>query len=73
MCIDDLVRAGALDARRARDAAVAAWAAVHGLALLLTEGSLRRLPHSRQLALINRTLDMVEAGLGSGQSDAPAR
>ena len=73
MCIDDLVRAGALDARRARDAAVAAWAAVHGLALLLTEGSLRRLPHSRQLALINRTLDMVEAGLGSGHSDAPAR
>lgn len=62
-CIDDLVRAGALPARRREDAATAAWAAVHGLAVLLTEGPLRRLPAERRSRLVSRTLDMVEAGL----------
>ena len=62
-CIDDLVRAGVLAARRRDQAAMAAWAAVHGLALLLTEGPLRRLPADRRRRVIDRTLDMVEAGL----------
>lgn len=62
-CIDDLVRAGALDEHRRQHAATAAWAAVHGLALLLTEGSLRRLSPSARQRVIARTLDMVEAGL----------
>ena len=61
--IDDLVSAGVLPASRRRDAALAAWAAVHGLAVLLTEGSLRRFPADRREQVINRTLDMVEAGL----------
>jgi AcrR family transcriptional regulator len=62
-CIDDLVATGALDPGRREDAATAAWAAVHGLALLLTEGPLRRLPPDRQRQVVERTLDMVQAGL----------
>ncbi len=62
-CIDDLVSAGALDAARRPDAAAAAWAAVHGLALLMTEGPLRRLDPRRRGRVVDRTLDMVAAGL----------
>jgi AcrR family transcriptional regulator len=62
-CIDDLVATGALPAERRRDAAAAAWATVHGLAMLMTEGPLRRLPEARRRAVIDRTLDMVQAGL----------
>ncbi len=62
-CIDDLVRTGVLPAARRRDAAVAAWSAVHGLALLLTEGPLRRLPADARGRVVDRTLDMVSRGL----------
>ncbi|PWW23353.1 TetR family transcriptional regulator [Geodermatophilus normandii] len=62
-CIADLVRAGVLEEVRRPDAATAAWAAVHGLAVLLTEGPLRRLPPERRERAVERTLDMVEAGL----------
>ena len=62
-CIDDLVAAGALPADRRRHAAVAAWAAVHGVALLLTEGALRGWPPERRAAVVARTLDTVERGL----------
>lgn len=62
-CIDDLVRVGALDERRRQHAATAAWAAVHGLAVLLTEGPLRRLPSDSRQRVVERTLDMVDAGL----------
>ena len=49
-CIDELVATGVLPPERRRDAAAAAWAAVHGLAMLLTEGPLRRLPAARRRA-----------------------
>ena len=62
-CIDDLVAAGELPEARQDDAAIAAWSAVHGLAVLLTEGSLRHLPEDRRRQVIDRTLDMVERGL----------
>jgi AcrR family transcriptional regulator len=62
-CIDDLVAAGALPPERRRNAAAAAWATVHGLAVLMTEGPLRRLSAARRRAIIDRTLDMVQAGL----------
>ena len=69
--IDDLAEAGVLlgadrggeaETRR-EDAAVAAWTTVHGLGLLLTEGSLRRLPAARRAGLVAAALDMVESGL----------
>jgi AcrR family transcriptional regulator len=62
-CVDDLVDAGVLPEQRRRDAPAAAWAAVHGLALLLTEGPLRRLPPARRAAVVDRTLDVVQRGL----------
>jgi AcrR family transcriptional regulator len=62
-CIADLVAAGVLEEARRADAATAAWAAVHGLAVLLTEGPLRRLAPDRRDQVVERTLDMVEAGL----------
>jgi hypothetical protein len=61
--LDDLVTAGVLPAGRRPWAPAAAWATVHGLALLLTEGPLRRLPEEQQRQVVERTLDMVEAGL----------
>ncbi len=62
-CIDDLVAAGVLDGARRQDSAAAAWAAVHGVAVLMTEGPLRRLEPRRRARIVDRTLDMVEAGL----------
>ena len=62
-CVDDLVDTGALPEQRRPDAPAAAWAAVHGLALLLTEGPLRRLPAARRRAVVDRTLDVVQRGL----------
>lgn len=61
--LDDLVTAGVLPADRRPWAPAAAWATVHGLALLLTEGPLRRLSAEQQRQVVDRTLDMVEAGL----------
>lgn len=62
-CIDDLVEVGALPAARRADAAPAAWAAVHGLAVLLTEGPLRRLGEPQRRRLVARTLTMVADGI----------
>ena len=64
-CIADLVRVGVLEEARRTDTATAAWAAVHGLAVLLTEGPLRRLPPDRRDRAVESTLDMVEAALRS--------
>jgi AcrR family transcriptional regulator len=61
--LDDLVSAGVLPAGRRPWAPAAAWATVHGLALLLTEGPLRRLSAEQRREVVDRTLDMVEAGL----------
>lgn len=62
-CIDALVATGALPRQRQPNAAAAAWATVHGLAVLMTEGPLRRLSAARRREVVDRTLDMVEAGL----------
>lgn len=62
-CIDDLVATGALPKARRADAAPAAWAAVHGVAVLLTEGPLRRLDEAQRRRVVDRTLTMVGAGL----------
>jgi hypothetical protein len=40
-----------------------AWAAVRGLAMLLTDGPLRRLASAERDAIGQRLLDMVEKGL----------
>ena len=62
-CIDRLVEVGVLPRHRRSDAASAAWAAVHGLAVLCTEGPLRRLDAAQRQRLVDRTLTMVANGL----------
>lgn len=61
--LDDLVATGRLPSERRPWASTAAWATVHGLALLLTEGSLRRLPADQREQAVERALDVVERGL----------
>lgn len=62
-CLDDLVRVGRLPAARRPRTEVAAWAAVHGLALLLTTGPLAALADAEREAVIERTLEVVGAGI----------
>ena len=62
-CLDDLVAAGGLPVERRPATEVAAWAAVHGLALLLTEGPLRRLDEAAREKVIDRTLEVVGCGI----------
>ncbi len=61
--LDALVEAGGLPAQRRADAELAAWAAVHGLSMLLIAGPLRELPKSERDAALTRLLDTIERGL----------
>lgn len=63
-CLDELVAAGGLDPARRPWTDVAAWAAVHGLAVLLLGGPLSGLAPADREAAIERTLDVLLAGLG---------
>jgi AcrR family transcriptional regulator len=61
--LDALVEAGGLPAERRADAELAAWAAVHGLSMLLIAGPLRELPQSEREAALARLLDTIQRGL----------
>ena len=61
--LDGLVDGGVLPPERRPGAEYLAWAAVRGLAMLLTEGPLRRLTPAERDAIGQRLLDMVEKGL----------
>lgn len=61
--LDRCVEAGVLPRERRLGAEYLAWSAVHGLAMLLIEGPLRKLSPSQQRAIGQRLLDMVEQGL----------
>ncbi len=61
-CLNDMVTAGALPPERRPFSDVAAWAAVHGLAVLLLDGPLRHLDPTQQAAAVTRLLDIVAAG-----------
>jgi len=61
--LDRLVDAGAMPPSRRPNAEFLAWSAVHGMALLIIDGPLRRLPRVQTEALGQRLLDMVEKGL----------
>lgn len=62
-CLDELVAVGRLPTGRRPRTEVAAWAAVHGLALLLTSGPLAALTGAEKEAVIERTLEVVGAGI----------
>ncbi|HLS78568.1 MAG TPA: TetR/AcrR family transcriptional regulator [Nocardia sp.] len=64
--LDEMVEAGFTDPARRADAEYAAWAAVHGMALLIVDGALRHLTPQQHEAAIDRTLEMVRHGLGTG-------
>ena len=61
--LDELVALGRLPAARRPRSEVAAWAAVHGLALLLTSGPLAMLDPAERDAVIERTLEVVGCGI----------
>lgn len=61
--LDGVLGAGGLPPERRPEAELAAWSAVHGLAMLLLEGPLRSLAESERSAAITRLLDTIERGL----------
>lgn len=62
-CIDDLVVTGALTPSRRDGLDEAAWAAVHGLAVLFLEGPLAAADESRKALITDRLLDVVNGGI----------
>ena len=61
--LDRLVEAGVLTSERRPGAEYLAWSAVHGLAVLVLEGPLRRLTRVQTQKIGQRLLDMVERGI----------
>ena len=61
--LDGLVEAGVLPRARRPGAEYLAWSAVHGLAMLVIDGPLRRLSRAQTETIGARLLDMVEKGL----------
>jgi len=63
MVLDRLVDAGVLPAERRPGAEYLAWSAVHGLAMLVHEGPLRRRTSAQVIQIGQRLLDVLERGL----------
>lgn len=63
VALDRMLAAGVLPAARRSDAEYLAWSAVHGLAILVIDGPLRRAPGGQAERLGQRLLEMVEKGL----------
>jgi AcrR family transcriptional regulator len=61
--LDQMVAAGALPAQRRPGAEYLAWSAVHGLAMLVLEGPLRRMTRKDIQQIGRRVVEMVEKGL----------
>lgn len=61
-CIDDLVDAGVLSPDRRDGLDEAAWAAVHGLAVLFLDGPLAAADQSRKQLITDRLLDVFDEG-----------
>jgi AcrR family transcriptional regulator len=63
VALDRMVEGGVLPPQRRPGAEHLAWSAVHGLAMLVLEGPLRRLTRVETQRIGQRVLDMVEQGL----------
>jgi len=64
--LDELVAVGYLDPQDRPGAEAGPWAAVHGLAMLLIDGPLRRSSQAERAAAVETTLALVVRGLASG-------
>lgn len=62
-CIDDLVTAGVLTPSRRDGLDEAAWAAVHGLAVLYLDGPLAAADDGRKQLITGRLLDVISHGI----------
>lgn len=62
-CIDDLVTTGVLTPSRRDGLDEAAWAAVHGLALLYLDGPLAGADADRKHLITDRLLDLMQSGI----------
>ena len=66
--LDELADSGQMAPDRRPFAEIATWSAVHGLATLLLDGPLASLTHDERATAIERTLDVVMAGItGAGR------
>jgi AcrR family transcriptional regulator len=63
VALDRMAAAGVLPTERRPGAEYLAWSAVHGLAMLVLEGPLRRLTREQARSIETRLLDMVDNGL----------
>jgi len=61
-CLDDLVDTGTLHPAHRPYTDIAAWAAVHGLAVLLLNGPLQHLPTADRAAAIGRLITVINDG-----------
>ena len=66
--LDRLVEVGHLDPALRPQAEASAWAAVHGLSLLIIDGPLKGLTTTERQVVVDRTLQMVSRGLAGGPS-----
>jgi AcrR family transcriptional regulator len=64
LALDRMLQSGLLSKKNRKDAEYLAWSTVHGLALLVLEGPLHKMPHEMVLVLGERLVVMVERGLG---------
>ena len=64
--LDELVDVGYLDPQDRPGAEAGPWAAVHGLAMLLIDGPLRRSSETERAAAVETTLALVARGLATG-------
>lgn len=62
-CIDDLVETGVLDPARRAGLDEAAWASVHGLAVLFLDGPLAEAEASRKQLIADRLFDVFDDGV----------
>jgi AcrR family transcriptional regulator len=63
LALDRMLESGLLTKKNRKDAEYLAWSTVHGLALLVLQGPLHKMPHQIVLALGERLVAMVERGL----------
>lgn len=63
LALDRMQESGLLGKKDRQDAEYLAWSTVHGLALLVLEGPLHKMPQEMVLALGERLVVMVERGL----------